>query len=103
MRLFGQSEGEMDMTACVREITGALLETVNRLQAKGSTVRIVVPRSLEVARELGFDDPDTGAVLVAQDWLEYHRYISRTDLGLSVETFTITPEGLVHLHYDRAG
>ena len=94
MRLFGQSEGAMDMTACVREIAGALLDTVNRLQAKGSTVRIVVPRSLEVARELGFDDPDTGAILVAQDWLEHHRYISRTDLGLSVETFTITPEGL---------
>ena len=71
-----------------------MLETVNRFQAKGSTVRIVVPRSLEVARKLGFDDPDTGAILVAQDWLEYHRYISRIDLGLSVETFTITSESL---------
>jgi hypothetical protein len=54
----------------------------------------IVPRHLQAARELGFDDPDTGAILVAQDWLEYHRYISRIDLGLSVETFTITPEGL---------
>ncbi len=47
-----------------------------------------------MARELGFDDPDTGAILVAQDWLEHQLFISRIDIGLSVETFTITPEGL---------
>ena len=82
------------MTARVEEIAWRLLGVLNRLQAKGSLVRIVVPRDMEVARELHFDDPDTGAILVAQDWLEYHRYISRTDLGLSVEAFTITPKGL---------
>jgi hypothetical protein len=52
-----------------------------------------VPRDPEVARELGLDDPDAGAIPVARDWLEYRRYITRTDIGLSVETFTITPEG----------
>ena len=59
-----------------------------------SLVRVVVPRDWEVAQELGFDDPDAGAILVAQDWLEYRRYITRTDIGLSAETFTVTPEGL---------
>jgi hypothetical protein len=71
------------MTARVEEIAWRLLGVLNRFQAKGSLVRIVVPRDMEVARELHFDDPDTGAILVAQDWLEYHRYISRTDIGLS--------------------
>jgi hypothetical protein len=47
-----------------------------------------------VARELGFDDPDIGAILLAEDWLEYHLFISRIDIGLSVATFTSTPKGL---------
>jgi hypothetical protein len=64
------------------------------LRPKAARFEFVVPRHLQAARELGFDDPGTGAILVAQDWLEYHRCISRIDLGLSVETFTITPEGL---------
>jgi hypothetical protein len=87
------------LTARVKRFAWELLGILNRLQARGSLVRIVVPRDLEVARELGFDDPDTGAVLVAQDWLEYHRFISRTDIGLSVETFTIMPEGLAWIEH----
>ena len=71
-----------------------MLEALNRLQARGSRVRIVVPRGPEAARELGLDDPDAGAIPVARDWLEYRRHITRADIGLSVETFTITPEGL---------
>jgi hypothetical protein len=47
-----------------------------------------------VARELGFDDPDIGAILLAEDWLEYHLFISRIDIGLSVATFTSTPKGV---------
>jgi hypothetical protein len=50
------------MTARVEEIAWGLLGVLNRLQAKGSLVRIVVPRDMEVARELHFDDPDTGAI-----------------------------------------
>lgn len=50
-----------------------MLGVLNRLQAKGSLVRIVVPRDIEVARELHFDDPDTGAILVAQDFQDSSR------------------------------
>jgi hypothetical protein len=87
------------LTARVKKFAWELLDTLNRLQARGSAVRIIVPRDLEVARELGFENADAGAVLVAQDWLEYHHFISRTDIGLSVETFTITPEGLAWIEH----
>ncbi len=54
-------EGETRLTARVEEIAWELLVALNRLQSKGSKVRIVVPRDPEVARELGLDDSKAGA------------------------------------------
>jgi hypothetical protein len=54
-QLFAQ-RGDTDLTARVKKFAWDLLDTLNRLQARGSTLRIVVPREMEVARELHFDD-----------------------------------------------
>ena len=54
-------EEETRLTARVEDIAWELLVALNRLQAKGSRVRIVVPRDPVVTRELGLDDPNAGA------------------------------------------
>jgi hypothetical protein len=69
----------------------AILETVNEAQAKGSTVRLVVPRDPEVAEQLS-TEPDDVRLLSAVGCLEEWGYLARrhpTHGG----AYTITPAG----------
>jgi hypothetical protein len=70
-----------------------VLETLNRTQAKGTTVRLVVPRDPEVARQL---DPTLveHELLAAEAYLLEKGYLAPTNLDLTWGTYTITPAGL---------
>jgi len=69
-----------------------VLHTANRTQAKGSTVRLVVPRAPEVAYEL--EPPLSEAeLLAAEEYLLERGYLAPTNIGLRWGTYTITPAG----------
>jgi putative peptide zinc metalloprotease protein len=70
-----------------------VLQVVNRTQAKGSTVRLVVPRAPEVAYELD-PVPDDEEFLSVEEYLLQHGYVAPVDIGLTRGTYTITPAGL---------
>ena len=73
-------------------LAGAVLQAVDREQAKGSTVRLVVPRAPEVAYEL--DPPLSEAeLLAAEEYLLERGYVAPTNIGLRWGTYTITPAG----------
>jgi hypothetical protein len=75
------------------QLAWVLLQTVNRMQAKDSKVRLVVPRDPEVAYELGLD-PDDEELLLAEEYLLDHGYVALADITLTRGTYTITPAGL---------
>ncbi len=80
-----------------KRLAWLVLRTANRIQAKGSTARIVVPRDPELADELGreLDSPPTDDdLLSAEEYLEGHGYLAPTDIGLTRGTYTLTPAGL---------
>ena len=52
---------DSDIVTEIEEMAWKVLQFLDRLQAEGSLVRVVVPRAWEVAQGLGFDDPDSGA------------------------------------------
>jgi hypothetical protein len=58
-----------------------VLRTVNRMQAKGSTVRIVAPRDPDVAHELGMDT-DEDVILTAVEYLLEQGYVVPAGLDL---------------------
>jgi hypothetical protein len=70
-----------------------VLRAANRTQAKGSTVRLIVPRAQEVAEELGMELTDS-QLLSVEEHLHDHGYIEPADIGLTWGTYTITPAGL---------
>ena len=70
-----------------------LLRAVNRTQAKGSTVRLAIPRDPEVIDELGID-PSEEQLLSAEEYLEERGYLQRADISLTMGTYTMTPVGL---------
>jgi hypothetical protein len=70
-----------------------VLRAANRTQAKGSTVRLIVPRAQEVAEELGLELTDS-QLLSVEEHLHDHGYIEPADIGLTWGTYTITPAGL---------
>jgi hypothetical protein len=70
----------------------AVLETVNEAQAKGSTVRLVVPRDPEVAEQLSVE-PDDIRLLSVVECLEEHGYLARAAIRLTRGAYTITPAG----------
>jgi DNA-binding PadR family transcriptional regulator len=74
-------------------LAGAVLRAVNRVQAKGSTVRLVVPRAPEVAYEIGMELPED-RLLKVEEYLQDSGYIVPVDIGLPSGTYTITPAGL---------
>jgi hypothetical protein len=74
----------------------AVLETVNEAQAKGSTVRLVVPRDVEVARELS-TEPDDLRLLSAVEFLEDRGYLEPADIVLTRGAYTITLAGFAWL------
>jgi hypothetical protein len=69
-----------------------VLQTVNRTQAKGSTVRLVVPRAPEMSYEL--EPPLSEVELSAvEEYLLGHGYVAPANIGLRWGTYTITPAG----------
>src|SRR3712207_4343772 len=75
------------------QLAWVVLRTVNRRQAKGSTVRLVVPSDPEVASELGMD-PDEDRLQTAVEYLLDRGYIVPADVDLRRSTYAITPTGL---------
>jgi hypothetical protein len=75
------------------QLAWLVLKTVNRTQAKGSTVRLVVPRDPEVVDELGIPLTDD-ELLSAQEYLEDKGYVVLADVQLTRGVYTITPAGL---------
>jgi hypothetical protein len=69
------------------------LRAANRTQAKGSTVRLIVPRAQEVAEELGLELTDS-QLLSVEEHLHNHGYIEPANIGLTWGTYTVTPAGL---------
>jgi hypothetical protein len=75
-----------------RRLAWVVLQTANRTQAKGSSVRLVVPRAPEVTYEL--EPPLSEAELLAvEGYLLERGYVSRVDIGLRWGTYTISPAG----------
>jgi hypothetical protein len=75
------------------QLAWLLLLTVDRTQAKGSVVRLIVPSDPEVAREL--DPPlSKNEILSAEKYLLDRGYIAPANIGLTWGTYTITSAGL---------
>ena len=70
-----------------------VLEAANRTQAKGTTVRLVVPAAPEVTNEL---DPTLAdhELLAAEEYLLEQGHIAPANIGLTWGTYTITQTGL---------
>ena len=80
-----------------------VLQAVNRVQAKGSTVRLVAPRDPDIVEELGRElgsGPTDEELLSAEDYLLEHGYIALTDLGVTRNVYTVTRAGLDWLEAD---
>jgi len=79
-----------------RRLAWIVLQTANRTQAKGSSVRLVVPRAPEVADEL---EPPLSEVelLAVEEYLLERGYVAPDDIGLRWGTYTITPAGFYFL------
>ena len=70
-----------------------VLRAANRTQARGTTVRLVVPRAPEVAHEVGVE-LNEAQLLEVEEYLHLHGYIEPADMDLASRTYTITPTGL---------
>ncbi len=85
------------MSPELERLAWLVLRTANRMQAKGSTARIVVPRDPELTDVLG---PELGSIptdddlLSAEEYLEENGFLETTYIGLTRGTYTITPAGL---------
>jgi hypothetical protein len=79
-----------------RRLAWIVLQTANRTQAKGSSVRLVVPRAPEVTDEL---EPPLREVelLAVEEYLLERGYVAPDDIGLRWGTYTITPAGFYFL------
>ncbi len=74
------------------ELAWLVLSAANRAQAKGSTVRLIMPRAPEVAETLGMDLTDA-QLLSAEEYLQDQGYITPAGLGLTWGAYTITSAG----------
>jgi hypothetical protein len=74
------------------ELAWVVLRAANRTQARGSTVRLVVPNALEVAQEVGAMLGDD-RLLDAEDYLVEQGYVAALDIGQTRGAYTITPAG----------
>ena len=80
-----------------------MLQAVNRVQAKGTTVRLVAPRDPDIVEELGGElglGPTDEELLSAENYLLEHGYIAPTGLGITREIYTVTLAGLDWLDRD---
>jgi transcriptional regulator GlxA family with amidase domain len=75
------------------ELAWVVLRVANRMQARGSTARLVVPRAPEVAYQLGVD-LEEDRFLAAEEHLLEQGYVAPVDIGLTRGAYTITPAGL---------
>jgi DNA-binding PadR family transcriptional regulator len=71
----------------------AVLRAANRTQARGTTIRLVVPRAPEVAYDLDSEIAEE-RLLDVEEWLVERGYLVPADIGLVWGTYTITPAGL---------
>ena len=71
----------------------AVLRAANRMQARSTTVRLVVPRAPEVVHDLEMEIAEE-RLLRAEEWLVDRGYLAPADVGLSWGTYTIPPAGL---------
>jgi hypothetical protein len=80
----------------------AVLRAANRVQAKGTTVRLVVPRAPEVAHDLQ-EEVAEERLLTAEEWLFQRGYLAPANVGLTWGTYTITTAGLEWLRGEIPG
>lgn len=85
--------GRMTASLEAEELAWIVLRVANRMQARGSTARLVVPRAPEVAHEVGVAIEED-RFLAAEDHLLQRGYITPADINLTRATYTITPVGL---------
>jgi hypothetical protein len=79
-----------------RRLAWIVLETANRIQAKGSSVRLVVPRAPEMIYEL--EPPlSEDELLTAEQYLLQRGYLAPANIGLRWGSYTITPAGFYFL------
>jgi hypothetical protein len=88
----GVSEGTPPVANDTEALARVVLQTANRTQAEGSSVRLVVPRALEVADEVGVELTEA-QLLAVEEYLHHHGSVEPVDMGLSWGTYTITPAG----------
>ena len=86
-------EGGRRVRVDTQQLAWMVLETVNRTQGKGSTVRLVVPSAPEVTGQL---DPSLAEheLLAAEKYLLEQGHIAPSNLGLTWGTYTVTLAGL---------
>jgi hypothetical protein len=89
------------MSLDTQQLAWLVLQTVNRTQGKGTTIRLVVPRDPEVARQLdatlaehALPAAEEYMLLAAEAYLLEQGYLAPTNLDLTWDTYTITPAGL---------
>jgi hypothetical protein len=92
----GDRGGVRRVKVNTQQLAWLVLEAVNRLQGRGSTVRLVVPSAPEVTHQL---DPTLAEheLLAAEEYLLNRGHIAPANLGLTWATYTITPAGLAWL------
>ena len=74
----------------------SVLRAADRTQARGTTVRLVVPRAPDVAHDLDIEVAEE-RLLTAEEWLVERGYLATANVGLTRGAYTITPAGLVWL------
>ena len=81
------------MSLDTEQLAYLVLEAANRMQGKGTTVRLIVPSAPEVTNEL---DPTLAEheLLAAEEYLLERGYIAPANIGLTWGTYTITQAGL---------
>ena len=77
----------------IEQLAWVVLRAANRSQARGSTVRLVVPRAPEVAEEMGVDLTD-GQFRSVEEYLLDHGYVAEADISLAWSAYTVTNAGL---------
>jgi hypothetical protein len=89
----GAEPGRWRLILEAEELAWVVLRAANRTQARGSTVRLIVPRAPEVAYNLGVDLGED-RFLAAEEHLLERGYVALVDIGLTRGTYSITPAGL---------
>jgi hypothetical protein len=94
--LVEEGDRGVNMADETRRLAWIVLEAANRVQAKGSSVRLVVPRAPEMTYEL--EPPlSEDEVLGAEEYLLQRGYLAPANIGLRWGSYTITPAGFYFL------